>query len=217
MPIKRFANSDVTNTLLAYLSRYKEFGTAHDKMKRAVALLHRQAIRAKAEGLFFRVTTLDLFKSILADSKILPREQPYKDLVALINFILRKFFKAVEQNPFLLVEAFFPKNRGSWKAYSSLTPEELAAKTGKTSLTEKTIVDRRFPQDVQVKKGHSWSEQVGIAIQALVESEEADLVTWTTEVGMLYSSLCTYNLIHDSCFSESIFCDSKSLKRQMET
>jgi len=47
---------------------------------------------------------LELFKSILADQKALPKEQPYKDLINLINFVLHKFFKAMTEEPFLAVE-----------------------------------------------------------------------------------------------------------------
>ena len=47
---------------------------------------------------------MNLFKSILADQKSIPRDPPYKDLVRLINFILRQFFKAIEENTFLAVE-----------------------------------------------------------------------------------------------------------------
>ena len=47
---------------------------------------------------------MNLFKTILDDEKSLPREQPYKDLVALINYILRKFFKAVDEDSFLIIE-----------------------------------------------------------------------------------------------------------------
>ena len=89
-------------------------------MKRIVSLMHRQAVRQKAEGLYFmvrrlvsclgtrtdasQVSTMYLFKKIMAEEKTLPREQPYKDLVALINFLLHKFFKAVEEDSFLIVE-----------------------------------------------------------------------------------------------------------------
>ena len=79
-------------------------------MKRVVNLLHRQAIKAKAEGLFFKVSTLYLFKNILSGQNGLPRDQPYKDLVSLLNFILRKFFKAVNEDSFLILEA----RRLSW-------------------------------------------------------------------------------------------------------
>ena len=73
-------------------------------MKRVVSLMHRQAVRQKAEGLYSMVSTLYLFKQIMAEERTLPREQPYKDLVALINYILRKFFKAVEEDSFLIIE-----------------------------------------------------------------------------------------------------------------
>ncbi len=58
-PPQKFANSDITQSLLTYLGRYKEF-TSPDEMKRVVSLLHRQAVRAKAEGLFFQVKSLCL-------------------------------------------------------------------------------------------------------------------------------------------------------------
>lgn len=51
-----------------------------------------------------KVSTLNLFKGILAKQPTFPKEQPYKDLTALINYILRQFFKAVDKEPFLIVE-----------------------------------------------------------------------------------------------------------------
>jgi replication fork protection complex subunit Tof1/Swi1 len=47
------------------------------------------------------------------------------------------------------------------------------------------VEDTRFPPDVQVKKGFSWSEQLGIAIAALVEGGEQELVDWLKDVGSL--------------------------------
>ena len=66
--------------------------------------MHRQVVRQKAEGLYFMVSTLYLFKQIMAEKRTLPHEQPYKDLVALINYILRKFFEAVEEDSFFIIE-----------------------------------------------------------------------------------------------------------------
>lgn len=76
-------------------------------MKRVVNLLHRQAVKSKAEGLFFNVSTLRLFKAILGRKDSLPKEQPYKDLVALVGYVVRKFFKTVEEDPFVLVEVCY--------------------------------------------------------------------------------------------------------------
>lgn len=149
-------------------------------MKRVVNLLHRQAIKAKAEGLFFKVSTLTLFKSILDNEKSLPREQPYKDLVALIHYLLRQFFKAVEGDNFLLVEAFYPKNRGKWKALSSWEPP---ARTLRPE--NDTLLENRWAAEVKVKKGYSWSEQMGIAIKCLLDEEKGMLVEWVKEVSLI--------------------------------
>ncbi|KAF9458264.1 timeless protein-domain-containing protein [Collybia nuda] len=171
----KFAHAEITHTLLTYLSRYKDF-VSSENMRRVVSLMHRQAVRAKAEGLYFKVSTLDLFKSILADQKSFPPEQPYKDLVNLITFILRQFFKALAEEPFLAIEAFFPKNRGNWKQFSSWEPEQKATRE------KKTIEDTRLPPDIEVKKGYSWSDQLGIAIASLVESGREEFVHWTKTI-----------------------------------
>ncbi|KAI0634374.1 timeless-domain-containing protein [Trametes polyzona] len=172
---QRFVHADVTHTLLVYLARYKEF-TSPEQMKRVVSLMHRQAVRQKAEGLFFMVSTMYLFKQIMAEEKSLPKDQPYKDLTALISYILRKFFKAVAEDSFLIVEAFFPKNRGHWKQFSSLELEQIGPRP------ERLPFDTRFPQDVKVKKGYSATEQIGIAMAALIENGRRDLIEWTKQI-----------------------------------
>ncbi|EMD36798.1 hypothetical protein CERSUDRAFT_105876 [Gelatoporia subvermispora B] len=171
----KLAHPDITKTLLMYLSRWQEF-SGPEKMKRVVNLLHRQAVRAKAEGLFFQVSTLDLFKKILSEQRSLPKDQSSKDLINLITYILRQFFKAVAEDSFLIVEAFFPKTRGAWKHYSSWEPEAKA---------DRSAVDAKVSQEVQVKKGYSWSEQLGIAIGCLVEDGKKDLVEWTKQILMM--------------------------------
>jgi replication fork protection complex subunit Tof1/Swi1 len=119
-----------------------------------------------------------LFKSIMDEEKSLPREQPYKDLVALINYILRRFFKAVEEDNFLIIEAFYPKNRGKWKALSSWEPPV----KGVARSEDETILENKWPAEARVKKGYTWSEQLGIAIKCLVEDEKEELVNWIKEV-----------------------------------
>ncbi|KAG1737798.1 timeless protein-domain-containing protein [Suillus lakei] len=170
----KFANSEITKTLLTYLSRYRDFDSP-EFMKRAINLIHRQVVKAKAEGLYFNVSTLNLFKTILDDQKSLPKDHSSKDLVKLVNFILHRFFKALEEEPFLAVEAFFPKNRGHWKQYSSWEPER------KGRHERETVEDTKFPPEVQVKKGYSWSEQIGIAIAALVDDGKTELVEWVKD------------------------------------
>jgi replication fork protection complex subunit Tof1/Swi1 len=159
----KFAHSEITRTLLLYLSRYKEFD-APELMTRAVGLIHRQVVNAKAEALYFNVSTMQLFKSILDDQRSLPKDQPYVDLIRLITFVLRKFFRSVEEEPFLMIEAWYPMNRGHWKQYSTWQPEQKSNR--KREMAEDS---GGFSGEVQVKKGDSWSEQIGVAVAALVE------------------------------------------------
>ena len=45
-------------------------------------------------------------------------------------------------------------------------------------------MDERFPPDVQVKKGFTWSEQLAIAMTALEEAGQGELIKWVKEVGL---------------------------------
>ena len=112
----------------------------------------------------------------MANEKSLPMDQPYKDLVALIKFLLRQFFKAVEKDSFLIVEAFFPKNRGHWKQFSSIELDEVGPRP------ERLPFDNRFPQDLYITKGYTPSEQIGIAMLALQDANQMVLIEWTREV-----------------------------------
>jgi len=42
------------------------------------------------------------------------------------------------------------------------------------------VIDTR---ELQIKKGHSWSDQLGIIITLLVEKGKLELVNWTRDVG----------------------------------
>lgn len=113
--------------------------------------------------------------------------------MSLVNFLLRRFFKALEEEPFLAVEAFFPKNRGHWKQYSSWEPE----KKGKDKTDGRGgAAGKALPAEVVVKKGFSATDQIGIAVAALVDSGRVDLVKWTLEVSTFPTRMCRFLFRH---------------------
>lgn len=94
-------------------------------------------------------------------------------------------------------QAFYPKNRGQWKQFSSFEPE------GKGSVTQggpkvsncwagqtrnshppdrNQGKSKRLTVDVEVKKGYSDEEKLGIAIALLVEQGKIQLVEWIRTV-----------------------------------
>lgn len=62
------------------------------------------------------MSTLIVFRRILDKEHALPAGPSSRDLITLITYILRKFFKHVAKEPFTLVEALSSKSRGKWKA-----------------------------------------------------------------------------------------------------
>ncbi|KAJ4476651.1 hypothetical protein J3R30DRAFT_3404926 [Lentinula aciculospora] len=75
--------------------------------------------------------------------------------------------------------AFFHKNRGNWKQYSSWEPPP---KGGRGLSQTVEDIQAVILIEVQVKHGYSWSDQVDIAIATLVEADQTELVLWTQEI-----------------------------------
>ncbi|KIJ40487.1 hypothetical protein M422DRAFT_49176 [Sphaerobolus stellatus SS14] len=73
-------------------------------------------------------------------------------------------------------QAFFPKNRGMWKPYSSWEPPKNEKKA--TAYEEAS----KPPPEVVVKKGYTWSEQLAIALACLLENDQKHLIDWVIEI-----------------------------------
>ncbi|OCF42971.1 topoisomerase 1-associated factor 1 [Kwoniella heveanensis CBS 569] len=177
---KRFASEAVTNTLLAYLARFQEFEEP-EQMKRVVGLMHRQVIKAQAEGLYFKVSTLNLFRTILDEQHTLIKADSSKDLMQLINFVLRKFFKRVAEDPFLIIEAFTSKSRSKWKdlsSYKSEDEDEDGMGGQRARIKEKMgLAELEFKKN----KNLSWSQQMEVAVSLILKEEHADWIKWIIE------------------------------------
>ncbi|WRT69168.1 uncharacterized protein IL334_006152 [Kwoniella shivajii] len=178
---KRFAQEPVTNTLLSYLARSQEFDDP-EQMKRVVGLMHRQVIKAQAEGLYFKVSTLNLFRKILDSAHTLPKADSSKDLSQLISFILRKFFKRVAEDPFLIVEAFGSKSRSKWKEISSYKSDD-ESDDGMGGQRNR-MKEQMGQAEIEFKKNKklSWSQQMEIVVAIILKEGHEELIRWIIEV-----------------------------------
>ncbi|KAJ9108278.1 hypothetical protein QFC19_002526 [Naganishia cerealis] len=180
------ADEGVCKTLIRYLALYKDFKDP-SKMKRLVGLMHRIVVNIRKEGFFFKVSGFSVFKQILDDQRSLPAHQSSKDAITLINFILRKFFKAMEQDPFLALDAFFPKasqsksSRGGGSGFQLGSDDDDEASDvgvkGARKKVEKIPADLEFKPDSPL----TWSQQVGTAVLQLMETQSVYFVTWLME------------------------------------
>ncbi|GAA6000092.1 Tof1p [Rhodotorula paludigena] len=168
---QRFADESVLATCMIYLESYKTFRSP-EQMKRIVALMHRQAVKAKSEGLFYKPSVLELFRRLMEDRDILDaREGPNVDLRKLIEYVLRRFFKAVKEHPALLLECFFPKTKGQLGKMRLGEADPYADSDDDTLIYKAKKVG-----EVEVQPGFSHTQQIGIAIAVLVDNGDQRLV-----------------------------------------
>ena len=128
-----------------------------------------------------QVSALHLFQEIVTSKALLPKTDGARDLLSLITFVLRKFFKKVQEDPFLIIEALTPKTKGKWKAISSYQsdgsdsdgPSGAGFPGGKRQPAELEFVK---------KKNLSWSQQMEVVIGVLLKEGKQNLVEWVIEV-----------------------------------
>ncbi|KAM0754978.1 timeless-domain-containing protein [Meredithblackwellia eburnea MCA 4105] len=173
----KFADEATLQTCMLYLEGYQSF-TDIEQMKRIVGLMHRQAIKAKSEGLFFKPTVFELFQRILDDQTISTSRDPaHADLRKLIEYILKKFFKAAKENHLLLVEIFFPKSR------SQLSKLRLGGADPYATSDDEGPggIGNKFAGEIEVEPGFSLSQQIGIAITSIMDDDQAYLLDFVKD------------------------------------
>lgn len=128
----------------------------------------------------------------------MPKSDATNDLIQLINYILRKFFKKVADDPFLIVQTLAPKGRGKWKEYSSYKSEEEDddGMAGQKARIKEQVCDERISQgldqaDVQMsaaelefrKNKHlTWSQQMEVVVVVLLQAGREAWIKWIIEV-----------------------------------
>ena len=126
-----------------------------------------------------QVTALHLFQRIIDSKASLPNADSSRDLIFLINFILRKFFKKVQEDPFLIIEALAPKTKAKWKSISSYKSDESEAEGGVGGIgRKKEAAELEFVK----KKNLSWSQQMEVVIGMLLRDGKQSLIEWIIEV-----------------------------------
>ncbi|CAK9781717.1 hypothetical protein CC85DRAFT_324759 [Cutaneotrichosporon oleaginosum] len=193
---RKLAQESVTHTLLSYLEQYQTFENELP-FKRVVGLMHRQVVKAQAEGLYFSVSTLNLFRHILKDKPKLPLCDGTSDLYRLIQFVLRQFFKRLEADPFIMVEIFLPKSRGQWKGMSSYAEEDNVHASERARVRE-----QMGPPELEfIKKNKlSWSDQMAVAIRMLLDANHEEWVRWiisTLEIALAGRLQVVFNVDGD--------------------
>ncbi|KAI8459459.1 timeless protein-domain-containing protein [Phakopsora pachyrhizi] len=181
---QRFATDSITDTLMRYIRGYRDFSDS-ELMKRAVKLMHRQAVCAKSDGLFFKISTLNTFDSFIQSRNSMPKDSVYDDLFRFIDYILKKFFKSVRENPFTIVEALFKAkpSREQIQASNDGADEGSDSSEGDDDLKiSKPKKELNLPAEIQIKPGLTWSQRLGVAVNLLVNKGKTEMVNKILDV-----------------------------------
>lgn len=81
-----------------------------------------------------------------------------KDLLQLIRFVLKKFFKKVQEDPFVIVQALEPKTRKNWKDLSSYKSDDESDDDGMGGQQARIQEKVRNERDVHIND--SWRERL---------------------------------------------------------
>jgi len=174
----RFAHEAVANTLITYLRGYRDF-TDPELMKRVVKLMYRQAVGANAHKLFFRVSVLDTFNTMIEEKSSMPKHQVYTDLFKFIDYILKQFFKCLGESPFLMVEALCNHGMRDWNRAFDSSSDESEGIPSKAATGRRVL---KLPAEIEVKPGLSWSQRLGVAVGLLVDKGKSDLVNKVQDI-----------------------------------
>lgn len=119
----------------------------------------------------------------------LPSGDATRDLTQIITFVLRKFFKRVEEDPFLIVEAIMPKGRGAWKVVGGYITEPVTGLGSKKG----GMTDLEFVKNKKL----SWDDQMSVLVATLVDNGDEQLVEWVIDVSFEFPVLSSKEMRAD--------------------
>ncbi|KAA1122695.1 Topoisomerase 1-associated factor 1 [Puccinia graminis f. sp. tritici] len=175
---QRFAHEAVASTLITYLRGYRDF-TDPELMKRVVKLMYRQAVGASAPQLFYRVSVLDTFNTMIEEKSSMPKHPVYTDLFRFIDYILKQYFKSVGESPFIIIEALCNHGMRDWNRTFDSSSEDSDGMPSKASTSRKVP---KLPVEIEVRPGLSWSQRLGVAVGLLVDKSKSDLVNKVQDI-----------------------------------
>ncbi|KAG0304905.1 Topoisomerase 1-associated factor 1 [Dissophora globulifera] len=169
---RRFANENVVNTYCAFLENFMNLDET--QLHWAASLFHRIAVNCRNNAVFYKASTLHLFHQILQSNK----EDAKRDMMPFISYLLHQFFKKMQEYPQLIVDVFFQRTS---KSCLEINVGREEAERGQRIVEEKKE-KKMMAMELQVDPNRPESEQIKIAVMALIAEDEQDLVEWTVHI-----------------------------------
>lgn len=142
----------------------------------AASMFHRIAVNCRNPAVFYKMSTLQLFHRIMQSN----REDTKRDMVPFIAYLLHQFFKKMQEQPMLIAETLFPKSSRACQEIN--VGRDMVVMEEKKSFLVLRKEKRLMATELQVNPDLPESEQIKIAVMALVDQDDQELVEWILEV-----------------------------------
>ncbi|KAJ3494045.1 hypothetical protein NLG97_g4334 [Lecanicillium saksenae] len=167
----RFTPQGVVDTFIAFTKYYRELNDA--QLKRAHRYFYRLAFKQEMSVMLFRVDMLHMLSNMVKGPDALDKSSKmFKDWEELIKQVFRKCFKKIQDRPELIVEMLFSK----------LPATAFFLEYGYEKQTSVTKAQPKPAAELVFKNTTEHDQQVGIAVGALLDKNEADHVDWLKKV-----------------------------------
>ncbi|KAI8832846.1 timeless protein-domain-containing protein [Chytriomyces cf. hyalinus JEL632] len=175
-----FANDNVVSTYYQLLKHYKDVEPRY--LHYATTLLHRIFVKSKMEPFLYRLSLFELFNQIVSDERRMEGSREYKELKEFIRYVIKKFTTKAKENPLILIEILFPKNRGDCRRIMYGADDDVMdVRAGDDAGEFGEKKDRQLiPSDdeLEIQRGLTWSEKLGVAVSILMEGGKLGIIEW---------------------------------------
>ncbi|CAD6440050.1 c956b7c0-815c-419c-9b0c-ca0deb2e19bc [Sclerotinia trifoliorum] len=161
----KFLSQGCIDTLVSFTKFYLDLRPA--QLKRAHRFFYRVAFKQDMSVMLFRVDIIHLFYTMIKGPGGLDPQSPcYKEWDEMVKQLLKKCTRKIQERPELVVEMLFSKTNST-------------AHFIEYGYVRQTIATKpKAAAELEVKGGLEWEHQIGVAVGALLDRNEADHIEW---------------------------------------
>lgn len=170
-----YACESVVDTYCDLLRHFTLLDSQH--IHYITTMMHRIFVKCKMEAFFYKLSVFNLFQQVLPRKDLLQSSPQHKQLETFIMFVLKKFFKNLQDYPQLYIDLFFKKTKSDCIRIQDMDVELPSSSSAKKNADEGIGSD----DEVAFKPGIPWKSRIGIAVTLLMEKDKKWLLDWLVE------------------------------------
>ncbi|KAF9182982.1 Topoisomerase 1-associated factor 1 [Haplosporangium sp. Z 767] len=163
---RRFANERVVQTYCAFLESFEDLDET--QLHWVASMFYRIAVHCGNRAVFYKLSVMNLFHRIMDRGK----ESTKQDMIPFVVYVMHEYAKLFDKYRLLMQEVIFPKTS---KVCLDINVGRDEAEKNQRAMTERKE-KRLMATELQVDPNRPESEQIKIAVMALIDEDKEDLI-----------------------------------------